>query len=296
MLDVRRLRLLYELDRHGTIAAVAEALHFAPSGVSQQLGQLESEAGVRLLERVGRNVRLTAEAKILVEHAKKVFAQLEQAESDLAAAAHQPVGTVRVGAFQTVAESIVPGALVALRQYERLRVEVSEAKPSMALPALLARDLDLLITEQFPGNPFPVPAEVIRLPVADDPLYLARPDHAEPLDLTRARNDVWVMEPEGSVGRRWAIARCRDAGFEPDIRFEAANLSIHVQLVRAGHASAFLPGLLWRTHQRPLSLHQLPGEVRSISIAVRAGSETHPAIKTVCREIQRAAGMIGTSS
>jgi DNA-binding transcriptional LysR family regulator len=292
MLDVRRLRLLYELDRHGTIASVAQALHFAPSGVSQQLSQLETEAGVRLLERVGRNVRLTAQAKVLVEHAKKVFAQLEEAESDLAAAAHQPVGTVRIGAFQTVAESIVPGAMVALRQHERLRVEVVEAKPSTALPALLARDLDLLITEQFPGHPFPVPAEIVRLPVADDPLFLARPDHPTSWDLADARHDAWVMEPEGSVGRRWAIARCRDAGFEPDIQFEAANLSIHVQLVRAGHASAFLPGLLWRTHRRPSGLRRLPGEKRSISIALRAGSETHPAIKAVCQEIQRAASAI----
>lgn len=289
MLDLRRLRLLYELERYGTIAAVAQALHFVPSGISQQLTQLEAEVGVPLLERVGRNVRLTTEAKVLVAHTKKILAQLDQAESDLAASAHEPVGTIRVGAFQTAAETIVPGALVALRRYERLRVEVIEAKPSTALPALLDRDLHLLVTEQFPGHPFAVPPEIIRFPVVDDPLYLARPQPDTSLDLAEARDDAWVMEPEGSVGRRWAIARCRDAGFEPDIRFEASNLSIHVQLVRAGHASAFLPGLLWRTHQRPSSLVELPGEQRSISIALRAGNERHPAIKAVSRAIQRAA-------
>ena len=61
---------------------------------------------------------------------------------------------------------------------------------------------------------FPVPAEIIRLPVADDPLYLARPGHPASWDLADARHDAWMMEPEGSVGRRWAIARCRDAGFQ----------------------------------------------------------------------------------
>ncbi|MFG2412945.1 helix-turn-helix domain-containing protein [Streptomyces goshikiensis] len=59
MLDVRRLRLLRELARRGTIAAVAEALAFSPSAVSQQLGVLEREAGLPLLERTGRRVRLT---------------------------------------------------------------------------------------------------------------------------------------------------------------------------------------------------------------------------------------------
>ena len=63
MLDLRRLRLLRELAARGTIGAVAEALSYSPSAVSQQLAQLEKEAGVPLLERTGRNVRLTAAAQ-----------------------------------------------------------------------------------------------------------------------------------------------------------------------------------------------------------------------------------------
>ena len=66
MLDLRRLRLLYELHERGTIAAVADALHFTPSAVSQQLAVLEREAGVTLLERAGRGVRLTDPALVLV--------------------------------------------------------------------------------------------------------------------------------------------------------------------------------------------------------------------------------------
>src|SRR5438105_1221120 len=49
MLDVRRLRLLRELAHRGTIAAVAEALAYTPSAVSQQLSALEREAGTPLL-------------------------------------------------------------------------------------------------------------------------------------------------------------------------------------------------------------------------------------------------------
>ena len=59
MLHLGRLRLLHELHERGTIAAVAEALHFTPSAVSQQLAVLEREAGVPLLEAAGRGVRLT---------------------------------------------------------------------------------------------------------------------------------------------------------------------------------------------------------------------------------------------
>ena len=87
MLDLRRLRLLSELHERGTIAAVADALQFTPSAVSQQLAMLEREAGVRLLERAGRGVRLTDAAFTLVEHADALLERAALAESDLAAAA-----------------------------------------------------------------------------------------------------------------------------------------------------------------------------------------------------------------
>ena len=64
MLDVRKLRLLRELARCGTITAVAEVLSYTPSAVSQQLAALEREAGVPLLQRSGR--RVTREFAALV--------------------------------------------------------------------------------------------------------------------------------------------------------------------------------------------------------------------------------------
>jgi len=84
MLDPRKLHLLRELARRGTIAAVAEAVTFTPSAVSQQLSALEREAGVPLLERTGRTVTLTPAGQLLVEHAHAVLEQLERASAALA--------------------------------------------------------------------------------------------------------------------------------------------------------------------------------------------------------------------
>src|SRR5919107_2937640 len=98
MLDLRRLRLLRELRDRGTIAAVADALSYTPSAVSQQLTALEREAGVPLLERVGRGVRLTDAAHRLSAHTDAVLARLELAEAELAAASGAAHGRVRVAA------------------------------------------------------------------------------------------------------------------------------------------------------------------------------------------------------
>src|SRR3954463_281577 len=86
VLNLRRLRLLRELSERGTIAAVADALQFTPSAVSQQLAMLERETGVRLRERAGRGVRLTDPALVLVGHAAALLDRAAEAEADLPAA------------------------------------------------------------------------------------------------------------------------------------------------------------------------------------------------------------------
>src|SRR3954471_18300246 len=98
MLNLRRLRLLHELHERGTIAAVAEALQFTPSAVSQQLAALERETGVRLLEKAGRGARLTAPALARVGHADALLERAARAEADLAAAGGTVMGRGRIAA------------------------------------------------------------------------------------------------------------------------------------------------------------------------------------------------------
>src|ERR671927_743302 len=130
MLELRRLRLLRELHERGTIAAVADALQFTPSAVSQQLAMLEREAGVRLLERVGRGVRLTDPALVLVEHADALLERAALAEADLAAAAGTVAGRGRIASFQSASLNLAAPAMAALaRDAPALRCELIEAEP-----------------------------------------------------------------------------------------------------------------------------------------------------------------------
>ncbi len=137
MLDLRRLRLLHELRERGTIAAVADALQFTPSAVSQQLAVLERESGVPLLERAGRGVRLTDAALVLAGHAKALLDRAELAEAELAAAAGNVAGRGRIASFQSVAMLLAAPAMEALaRDAPGLRCELVEAEPEQSLPAL----------------------------------------------------------------------------------------------------------------------------------------------------------------
>src|SRR3954471_24676653 len=137
MLELRRLRLLRELHERGTIAAVADALQFTPSAVSQQLATLEREAGLKLLERAGRGVRLTDAALVRVGHAQELLDRAGRAEADLAAASGVIAGRARIGGFQSVMLNLAIPAMRELeREVPRLRCELVEIEPEDALPHL----------------------------------------------------------------------------------------------------------------------------------------------------------------
>ncbi|MFJ8025850.1 LysR family transcriptional regulator [Streptomyces sp. NPDC096311] len=304
MFDLHRLRLLRELKHRGTLAAVAAALSYAPSSVSQQLSQLEAEVGVPLLEPVGRRVRLTEQAEILVAHTEAVLERLERAEADIAASLTDLTGTLRIASFQTAALALLPTALGLLRDaHPHLRVHVTHMEPEKALPALQARDFDLVLAEEYPGNPNPRPAELEQEHLLDDALHLAMPEVADesgeesPITALRSLADhPWVMEPEGTTARHWAMALCRNAGFEPDVRFETTDLLLHLRLVEQNHAAAFLPDLVWLGQPPAVALRQLPRgqRARRVSTVVRRGRSRHPAVLACRAALLRAVALRAT--
>ncbi|MGH1561646.1 LysR family transcriptional regulator [Mumia sp. DW29H23] len=295
MLDVRRLRLLRELALRGTLAQVADALHQSPSSVSQQLAQLEREVGVPLLIKAGRGVRLTPQAEILVEHTEAVLAGLERAESDVAASLVQPSGSVRVAVFQSAALALLPAALTWLEaEHPALRVTVVQREPETALAETWARDFDLVVAEEYPHHAAPRHPGLDRLPLTTDTLWLAvspdAPEHAAIERIEDAARVPWVMEPVGAASRHWAEQACRRAGFEPDVRFETADLQAHLRLVQSGHAVALLPDILWKGLPAPARLCPLPGDPqRSIFTSARLSAVASPGVASCRRALAHAA-------
>ena len=282
MFEVRRLRLLRELQLRGTLAAVAQALSYSPSTISQQLAQLEKDAGVALLEPDGRRVRLTPYGEVLAAHAARVLDLDEAVRAELASV--QPGLTpVRVAVMQTAAQAILPRALDLIAQREpALRVEVAEVPPELGLFELNARTFDLVVAEQYPGQTRAHAPTVHREPLGSDPVRLALPPDDPEAELRDLRERAWVMEPEGTAARQWAVQQCRAAGFEPDVRYELADLNAQVRLVAAGHAVGMLPDLLWTETSPPVRLVPLPGNpARDLFTAVRAAATGRPGVRTV---------------
>ncbi|MBS1906505.1 MAG: LysR family transcriptional regulator [Actinobacteria bacterium] len=280
MFELRRLQLLHEFALRGTVAEVARSLSYSPSTVSQQLALLEREAGVALLEPDGRRIRLTPEGRVLAAHAARALELDEQTRQQLSQA---PAEAVRVSAMPTAAETIVPASLTTLAAtHPHLRVEMTEAPPEEGLFELTARRFDLVIAEQYPGHTRERHAGNLHELIGEDPIRLVLPPGEHAVSLPALRDRAWVMEPVGSAARQWAVQQCRAAGFEPDVRFEAADLTAHVRLIEAGHAVGMLPDLIWGDAPPPVALAELPGSpVREVFTAVRESARGSEAIGAV---------------
>ena len=278
MLDLNRLRLLLELQRRGTITAVAQALSYSPSTVSHQLATLERETGVRMLEPAGRRVRLTPQAELLAEHAAGLLEQAERAEAALAGTHDEIVGTLRIAAFQTALLTLVPPAITRLnQQHPRLRVEVTELEPEVALPGLLTGTFDLVIAEEYPGRPLPRTRDTEHEILADDLLHLVVPTMWPVRRLADLADRPFVMERTGSAARDWAIAACRTAGFDPDVRYSSSDLLVHLRMVEEGLAAALLPALAGSQGRADVRVHALEhSPQRRLLVTVRRGALQHP--------------------
>ncbi|MBW9119721.1 LysR family transcriptional regulator [Microbacterium trichothecenolyticum] len=289
MFELRRLRLLHELALRGTLAAVAEALSYSPSTISQQLAQLEKEAGVALLAPEGRRVRLTEHGRVLAAHATRALDLDEQARGELESL-HPGLAPVRVAVMQTAALAIVPAALALLAERAPdLRVELVEMPPELGLFELSARGVDLVIAEQYPGHTRAHARGLERDALGTDPIRLAVASVDPARSLGDLRERPWVMEPAGTAARLWAVQQCRAAGFEPDVRYELADLSAHARLVAAGQAVGVLPDLLWEGSEIPVSLLDLPGRpAREIFTAQRTASGARAGILEVRRALRDA--------
>ena len=283
MIEVRRLRLLLELTRRGTVTAVAEALAYTPSAVSQQLAALEREAGVPLLERAGRRVALTPAGTVLAGYAESVLATLEEASAALAATQDSLTGPLRIGAFPSAARVILPPALVALgRDHPGLELMVTELDPVDVPDALRAGTLDVALTFVYDYVPTTPDPALDTEPLLEEVVYLATSDLAqasveERTSIENWRDAPWIAGSPGTLCHTLIIRACEAQGFTPRIQHYADDFGTVLALVAAGQGVSLVPELGVAHHPPDDTLIPLTARRRG-RIAYRKGTHGNPLI------------------
>ncbi len=286
-MELRRLRLLHELARLGTVAAVAEALAYSPSSVSVQLAQLEREAGAKLLRRAGRNVELTPAGRRLADHAAGALAADEAIRTELASAGDTPGGRLRMTFVQTPALALLPGLLDRLAHTAPdLQVEVVQRETAPALEDLRSRAVDLVVGIEYEPVPVPRQRDVDRRDLLrEDVLLAVAPVHPAvpkrgPIRLAACEHAAWATGHRGTGLDAVVRNVCnRLGGFEPDIRHRSDDGLVLSALVASGRAVALLPALLTAAVPQ-ITARRLREErlQRTIFTATRATTTQAPAV------------------
>ncbi len=300
MLDVRKMALLRELSRLGTIDAVARAQFCSASAVSQQLAALERESGVQLLRRSGRGVALTSAGSDLAERTGPVLALLEEASAALAASQSELAGELRIGAFPTAVRTLLLGALVTLgAQHPRLELHVTELDPAQAPDALATRLLDVALVHEYDYVPAEPDRALVTQPLLTETVFLASAAGAGAADagaadagaadpVAASRELPWIAGSPGTLCHLMAVRLCQAAGFTPRIRHYADDFAAVLTLVAAGQGVAVVPELALADCPDGVALAALAARRRTL-IACRSGGDAHPAVVAFTAAIRAAA-------
>jgi DNA-binding transcriptional LysR family regulator len=312
MLNVNRLRILREVAHRGSFSAAAEALSYTQSAVSQQIGVLEAEVGMTLLERRPRGVSLTAAGQTLVGHAESVLADLDAAEAALAAIAGLRGGRLRMASFPTAGATLMPLAIATFRaRHPAVELTLAEGEPEQVAPRLRTGELDLALLFEFDsssadrpadgaerdGTSEPLPAgRLTRVELLQDPLYLALPRahrliERRRLRLEDLREEAWIQTSTDSPCARHVVRCCHAAGFEPRVSFQSDDYQTVQGLVAAGVGVALIPELALSVVREDIVIRALSPRppARRVIAATAAGARLLPAAPAMLSVLQQVA-------
>ncbi|MER7893453.1 LysR substrate-binding domain-containing protein [Micromonospora sp. NPDC094482] len=246
-MDLRRLRLLRELARLGSMREVADELGVTTSTVSQQLAVLAREVGADLIEPAGRRVRLTPAGRRLAGHAVTILAAVEAARLDLDPQA-QPAGTVRVAGFATaVRRSLLPVAADLAVRHPAVRLRIHEHEPTEAYALLAADGVDLALTYDYHLAPAPVDHTVEATALWSTTWSLGVPADAPPAPggspevFRRFAGHDWIVNSRNTADEVVVRALASMADFEPRVEHRADSLELVQDMIVAGLGVGLLP-------------------------------------------------------
>jgi DNA-binding transcriptional LysR family regulator len=245
-MDPRRLLTFREVARQRSFSRAGEALSLTQPAVSQQVAALERQLGVRLLERGPGGPAPTEAGALLLAHADAVADRLAQADAQVAELAASERETLRVGAFPSALATVVPGAIVRLREaLPELQVEAGEASGEQLGEMVAAGELHAAMCFQDADLPPRQPDGTERHELGDEAmLAVLAADHPlagrERLTIADLADETWTAPSRDHLIYR----ACVEAGFEPRIAFVTRDVLAARGLVASGLAVTLMPALL----------------------------------------------------
>ncbi|MEO5743797.1 MAG: LysR family transcriptional regulator [Terracoccus sp.] len=314
MIDAAGLRVMKAIADEGSFTSAANALGFTQPAISQMVRRLEQRTGTVLVERYGRQVRLTEAGNVLARHAVGVLAALDAAEEEITAIAGLRAGRVRLMAFPSSSATLVPRALaIVKRNHPDLRVTFTEGEPPESLAALRAGDCDIAIVFVYGSDPSDVGDTGPTGELEEDlSMLVTRRLLVDEVRLVVPRSHPLAEKPAATMSDFSAddwiagCTRCRGhllsvaarEGFSPNVAFETEDYVAQLGLVGAGLGIALVPDIILGAakHDDVVALPLSPPSRRQILAVTTPDLQRVPAVGAALEALCEAARAVTSTS
>jgi DNA-binding transcriptional LysR family regulator len=292
MVSLVQLRVIDAVRRHGSVTAAARELHYTQPSISHHLSRLEAQTGARLLQRVGRGIRLTEAGHLLADRAAEIIGRVDSATAELSTLVGLNAGRVRLAGFGSVMSSLVPQAAAALaRQYPGLELGLIDTHPGDALQQLRAGHIDVALIFRY-DETAPEEDSVRLIHLLDDPLFLLTTGGGT--TLTEHKDTPWIAGCERC--RSHLVDMCEQVGFSPRLAYTTDDMVVMQSLVAAGMGVTTIPGLALHAHRHPaITATRLPVPPRQIYAATYGDPPDPPATAALIAVLTQAAATHGAA-
>ncbi|WP_198935523.1 LysR family transcriptional regulator [Salinivibrio sp. ML323] len=276
MLERHHLHILRAIKEQGSLTAAAETLHLTQSAISHAMKKLESQIGVSLWKKSGRQLHFTQAGEYLLTLSERMLPQFEHAEQQLKQFAQGQRGTLRIGmechpCYQWLLKVVEPF----LHQWPDVDVDVKQKFQFGGLGALFGHEIDVLVTPDpllKPGIEYVSVFDYEQVLVASGRSGLAAFDHVDPEQVTQ---EVLITYPVDQSRLDVFSQFLAPAHCAPRKHKTIETTDIMLQMVAAERGIAALPKWLAKEYQQRLNLHILrigqQGIHKSIHLGVREG-------------------------
>ncbi|NRD79991.1 LysR family transcriptional regulator [Bacillus sp. BRMEA1] len=283
-MELRQLRYFIEVAERQHVTEAAENMNVAQSAVSYQITKLEEELGVKLLERVGRNIKVTQIGNIFLQYVKNALKTIDEAQEKINEYLDPHAGTIKIGYPTSLARYWLPTVISAYRDsHPNVNFHLRQGSYSYLIDSVKNGEIDLAFLGPVPMKDPDLVAKILFM----ENIVALLPNHhpladRKSLFLSDLRTDPFVLFPNGYVLRKIAVEACQQAGFEPNIASEGEDMDALKGLVSAGIGVSLLPESTFNdsiprfTVKVPI---ELPKVMRTVGVIIPKHREIAPSEK-----------------
>lgn len=289
---LRQLRVFVAVAQQGSFSQAGQTIGLSQSAVSHSVKELESEMGIRLLDRTTREVMLTEAGEQLASRLERLLEELNTTLLDVRSYGQQRSGTVRVAASQTISAHLMPQCLAASQvNFPEIKIMLRDRPQQWVLQSIRNAEVDFGIVIG-PLQVDDLECEVI----LDEPfLLLCRQDDPlasmQVINWQMLNNRQLVLQDYASGSRLLIDEALRLQKVQAEIVQEIGHPATLYPMVEAGIGISVLPALALPLPQgRPLLVRRMTPEInRSIMLVRRKNRSLTPAAEAIWQEVRQQA-------